>query len=114
MSNWLNMLAPIFLIVSLLGAAYYIKHYIEQGQYNKDQAAQLVQLQRDVQDLRKKQDQLEKKNEEILQNTKVLNDAANTKHETVVTYIKSPEARASDRDSSAVIKKTIGMLRDDQ
>lgn len=87
--------------------------HIAEGQQMRDQNAQLTQLVKDNQSLQKKLDTLSDVNKIIAEDTKRKNDVVEKKHHDVTTYITSPEAQASNRPSSNVIKNTIRMLKDD-
>lgn len=75
---------------------------------------QLEQVLKDNKALEKKTQELEQVNNEILANTKVANDRLIERHTEIKTYIQSPEAQASNRETSDVIKNTIRMLGDEE
>jgi hypothetical protein len=56
---------------------------------------------------------IEKINGDILIKLNAQNQKVIEQHDTVTHYIASPEAQKSNRESSDVIKNTIGMLRHD-
>jgi negative regulator of sigma E activity len=88
--------------------------HIAKGQMLRDQNAQLVQLQKDNQEVNQKLSNLQIENNKILEKLDQKNNKVIETHDRVSTYIRSPEARKSNRESSDVIKKTIGMLQNDE
>lgn len=87
---------------------------IRQTERDSNRITQLDQIIKDNKELSEKLDKLQIKNEEILAETKAKNTAVDAKHSRVNTYIESPEAQKSNRESSSIIKTTIGMLRDEE
>lgn len=77
----------------------------------KNENAQLVRLNNDMLILQKKTEELDTANREILVKLSEKNDKVIERHNEVRTYIQSDAARASNRESSEVIKNTIRMLK---
>lgn len=115
---WGALLSKVMLIVAILGVAYVgfneYNHSVTQAQMLRDQNAQLVQLQKDNQDLQTKMNTLNKANADILLKLDNQNQKVVATHDRVATYIQSPEAQKSNRTSSDVIRNTIGMLQDEE
>lgn len=88
-------------------------NHISENQRMIDQNSQLEQLVKDNKNLQIKLDTLDNVNKVISQDTKKKNDVVEKRHHDVTSYITSPQAQASNRPSSEVIKNTVRMLKDD-
>jgi hypothetical protein len=75
---------------------------------------QLLQNIKDKEDYIDKMNQLQEATNNILAQTEARNNVVVERHSQVTEYIQSPEAQASNRESSDVIKNTIRMLRDEE
>jgi hypothetical protein len=97
--------------------------YVAVGNYNESIRAseratirntQLEEVLKNQADTNKRLAELETVSNQILADTKKKNDRVEATHTTVNKYIASPEAQKSNRPSSNVIKKTVGMLKNDE
>lgn len=107
------------LMVISIGLAAWIlitqyNHHLTETQALKDQNAQLVQLEKDNQALTKKMNALSDANVQILLELDKQNQKVIQTHDKVTTYIQSPEGQKSNRQTSDVIRNTIGMLQNEE
>lgn len=81
----------------------------------KDQNAQIVQLQKDEQNLQQTLGIIQKDNNDILVKLDKQNQQVITDHDVITHYIESPQGQQSNQQPVApVISNTIGMLYNDQ
>lgn len=115
---WIKPLAYVLLFLAVSGGGWFAYshwvHNIKQEQIKDDKNAQLEQMAKDIQDLKKKTDALDDANTAILVELNKKNTEARDTHDRVSSYINSPEAKKSDRESSEVLKETIRRLHDAQ
>jgi CHASE3 domain sensor protein len=102
------------LVGALWGAKNLYDNSIRKDEQAKIEAARLEQVIKDNEELRKRTEKIEVENSRILAETQAQNNKVVERYEKVQTYIQSPEAQASNRQTSDVIKNTIRMLNDEE
>lgn len=106
------------LITMAAGMIWFAVHTYNEGirttERDNNQIAQLQQIVKDNQDLNKKLGDLQTINTQILTVTAEKNNRVDNKHNEVTHYIQSPEGQKSNRDTSDVIRNTIGMLQNEE
>jgi len=117
-SWWIKPLAYVLLILAVSGGGWYSYHHwvhnIQQTQIKDDNNKQLEQMAKDIKDLQVKTDALDQANSDILEKLNAKNTAVRDNHDKISTYISSPQAQKSDRESSEVLKETVRRLQSAQ
>lgn len=106
------MMAIVIAGVIWIAFSQYTSH-VSHEQELKDQNAQLIQLQKDNQNLANRLNTLSQENIQILAKVGQKNQKVIETHDKVTTYIQSPDGQKSNRPTSDIIRNTIGMLNDE-
>jgi Flp pilus assembly protein TadB len=101
------------IIAALIGAYFFWEGRIKKTERLENQNTELTQALKDIKDLQDKTDKLSTAQSEMLVELEKKNTAVITKQQTIRTYLDSPEAKKSDRESSEVLKETMRRMADD-
>jgi len=94
-------------MAALVGAYFYWESRVSKTQQLKDQNVELTQALKDIKDLQSKMDVISTTQSSMLVELNRKNSAVVTRQETIRSYINSPEAQSSNRDSSEVLRETV-------